>query len=95
MQKDLEYTEEAWKEIQNTAATDAINQIKTLQLEVNKLKLEKLQLQEQLLQAYKNELHLLHLHKVLLSKYNALRKSKLGKLTLFYWKKKRRIFGGK
>lgn len=74
--------------------TQANSENVNLSLEIDKLRVEKLQLQEQLLKSYKNELRLLHQYKSILRKYEALRQSKLGKLTLFYWKNKRKIFGG-
>ncbi|MBS4200637.1 class I SAM-dependent methyltransferase [Bacillus sp. FJAT-49732] len=49
-------------------------------------------LQEQLVSALSNEEKLLVSYKQLLRKYNAISKSTLGKLTLFYWEKRRRIF---
>lgn len=75
-------------------AVDSEKNNEKLSLEMNELRMEKLMLQKQLLQAYRNELQLLQQYKSIIRKYDALRQSKLGKLTLFYWKKKRKVFGG-
>jgi ubiquinone/menaquinone biosynthesis C-methylase UbiE len=52
-------------------------------------------LEEQLLTSIKSEEKTLLSYKKLLRKYNALSNSKLGKFTLYYWKKRRSVFGGK
>ena len=55
----------------------------------------KIHAEEQLLASYKKEEALLKSYKVLLKKYTSLSNSKLGKLTLSYWKKRKRLVGGK
>ncbi|VEF49576.1 Uncharacterised protein [Bacillus freudenreichii] len=52
-------------------------------------------LQEHLEAAYSREEKLLLNYKQLWRKYQALSTSKLGKFALFYWKKRRSLFGGK
>jgi 2-polyprenyl-3-methyl-5-hydroxy-6-metoxy-1,4-benzoquinol methylase len=58
-------------------------------------KKEKIKVQETLFGSYVKEENLLESYKRLLRKYQALSKSKLGKLTLSYWRKKRKVMGGK
>jgi 2-polyprenyl-6-hydroxyphenyl methylase/3-demethylubiquinone-9 3-methyltransferase len=61
---------------------------------INSIK-KNIYLLEHLEDAYKREEKLLLSYKKLLRKYNALSNSKLGKFTLYYWKKRRSLFGGK
>lgn len=58
-------------------------------------KKEKLKVEKDLYSAYEKEERLLKTHNALLNKYKALSNSKLGKITLSYWKKRRKAFGGK
>lgn len=59
-------------------------------------KKEKVKANEQLLEAYTKEERLLKSHSQLMKRYEALKNSKLGKLTINYWKwRSRRRLGGK
>ncbi|WP_052948670.1 class I SAM-dependent methyltransferase [Mesobacillus campisalis] len=61
-------------------------------------KKEKVKVQEELLKSYEKEEHLLKAYQKLLKKYSSLSESKLGKITLAYWRKrsgKKRKVGGK
>jgi cyclopropane fatty-acyl-phospholipid synthase-like methyltransferase len=70
-------------------------QIAELEKQVVITKKEKVHVQETLYKAYTKEEKLLNSYQKLLRKYNALSESKLGKLTLTYWKKRRNVMGGK
>ncbi|MFD1708055.1 methyltransferase domain-containing protein [Siminovitchia sediminis] len=72
--------EEAWQQ-EKEASIDRI--------------MKNIYLQEHLEAAYSREEKLLLNYKQLLRKYQALSNSKLGKVTLFLWKKRRSLFGGK
>lgn len=52
-------------------------------------------LEEHLLSSIENEERLLLSYKKLVRQYEALSHSTLGKLTLYYWQKRRKLFGGK
>ncbi|MBM7585757.1 2-polyprenyl-6-hydroxyphenyl methylase/3-demethylubiquinone-9 3-methyltransferase [Bacillus pakistanensis] len=67
---------------------------KTKQVLIDEKK-EKIQFQKKLMDAYKNEEMLLKSYKKLISKYEALSRSKLGRLTIKYWNVKKRMHGGK
>ncbi|MFC4661439.1 methyltransferase domain-containing protein [Oceanobacillus aidingensis] len=71
------------------------NQIITLQQEVLNEKKKKVKSDELLLEAYNKEEKLLKTHSQLMKRYEALKTSKLGSLTISYWKWRRRRFGGK
>ncbi|WML58598.1 methyltransferase domain-containing protein [Neobacillus sp. PS2-9] len=58
-------------------------------------KKEKIKVQEDLLESYGKEEKLLKTHSNLMKRYKALSESKLGSLTLSYWRKRRNVFGGK
>ncbi|MBD8005398.1 class I SAM-dependent methyltransferase [Bacillus norwichensis] len=72
--------EEAWQQ-EKQASIDRI--------------MKNIYLQEHLEAAYSREEKLLISYKELLRKYQALSNSKLGKFALYYWKKRRSLFGGK
>ncbi len=72
--------EEAWQQ-EKQASMDRI--------------MKNIYLQEHLEAAYSREEKLLVSYKELLRKYQALSNSKLGKFALYYWKKRRSLFGGK
>ncbi|RST59515.1 methyltransferase domain-containing protein [Siminovitchia terrae] len=72
--------EEAWQQ-EKQASMDRI--------------MKNIYLQEHLEAAYSREEKLLISYKELLRKYQALSNSKLGKFALYYWKKRRSLFGGK
>ena len=55
----------------------------------------KISVEEQLLASYKKEEALLNSYKKMLRKYESLSKSKLGRLTLSYWKKRKQLVRGK
>lgn len=75
------------------SSLDELNKVKKQAATAKK---EKVQVQEQLLNAYEKEETLLRTHQKLLNKYRALSESKLGKITLAYWRKRRhRVVGGK
>lgn len=71
------------------------NEINTLRNQLIKEKKEKVTIQEELLFMYEREGKILKSYKNLLRKYNALSNSKLGKLTLAYWKFRSRNKGRK
>lgn len=70
-------------------------QIAELEKQVEITKKEKIQVQETLYSSYTKEEKLLKSYQKLLRRYHALSESKLGKLTLTYWKKRRKVMGGK
>ncbi|MBY0145144.1 methyltransferase domain-containing protein [Neobacillus niacini] len=70
-------------------------QVAELEEQVVISKKEKIHVQETLYKAYTKEEKLLNSYQKLLKRYNALSESKLGKLTLTYWKKRRNVMGGK
>ncbi|RST74150.1 methyltransferase domain-containing protein [Siminovitchia acidinfaciens] len=72
--------EEAWQQ-EKQASIDRI--------------MKNIYLQEHLEAAYSREEKLLISYKQLWRKYQALSTSKLGKFALYYWKKRRSLFGGK
>lgn len=67
---------------------ETINDLKD---KLNQEKIEKLELSKKLYNEYNNIEKLLNDYKILQEKYNALRKSKLGKLTLIYWRFRHKI----
>lgn len=70
-------------------------QLVLLQKEILKEKKKKLKSDELLLEAYKKEERLLKSYSYLLNRYEALKTSKLGGLTIKYWKWRSKRFGGK
>ncbi|MFD1451545.1 methyltransferase domain-containing protein [Oceanobacillus sojae] len=70
-------------------------QILVLQQEILNEKKEKVKSNELLLEAYNKEEKLLKTHSQLIKRYEALKNSKLGSLTISYWKWRRNRFGGK
>lgn len=80
----------------NTEVKDEVEKGRRNQKKVSIESIKKnIALEEQLLSSIQSEEKILLSYKKLLRKYNALSNSKLGKLTLYYWKKRRSIFGGK
>ncbi|MEK3906132.1 methyltransferase domain-containing protein [Oceanobacillus sp. FSL W7-1309] len=70
-------------------------QLIRLQQEVLNEKKKKVKSDELLLEAYSKEERLLKTHSQLLKRYEALKTSKLGSLTIGYWKWRKKRFGGK
>lgn len=75
-------------------------ELKTEELESIKQKLlfekrEKIQIQEELLEMYIQSESILNAYESLQSKYEAISRSKLGKLTYIYWRLLKRIKRGK
>lgn len=71
------------------------SQLIALQQEVLNEKRKKVKSDELLLEAYNKEERLLKAHSQLLKRYEALKNSKLGRLTISYWKWRRKRSGGK
>ncbi|MEH7106465.1 class I SAM-dependent methyltransferase [Bacillus sp. JJ1764] len=75
--------------------TDKNKKLKEYEKHLELTKKEKISVQETLYDAYKKEEKLLQSQQNLLRKYRALSESKLGKITLSYWNRRRKIRGGK
>lgn len=74
----------------------ALTKAQNLKNQVIIVRKEKIKVQEDLLHSYKKEEMLLVSYQKLLKRYHALSESKLGRLTLAYWRKRRsKSFGGK
>ncbi|MGJ7910848.1 methyltransferase domain-containing protein [Neobacillus sp. LXY-1] len=75
--------------------TEKNKKLKEYEKHLELTKKEKISVQETLYDAYKKEEKLLQSQQNLLRKYRALSESKLGKITLSYWNRRRKIRGGK
>lgn len=71
------------------------SQLRKLQQQILNERKAKIKSNELLLEAYTKEERLLKTHSQLLKRYEALKNSKLGSLTISYWQWRRNRFGGK
>ncbi|WP_062108564.1 class I SAM-dependent methyltransferase [Bacillus niameyensis] len=76
------------KETLKAKNEELLNHIKLIESQIIVDKKEKINVQGHLFEAYEKEERLLKSYQKLLNKYNALSNSKLGKVTLAYWRKR-------
>lgn len=81
------------KNLQNQKQDEKL--LRKLHQEILNEKKKKVKSDELLLEAYNKEERLLKTHSQLMKRYEALKSSKLGSLTISYWKWRRKRFGGK